>query len=108
MQNVGRAPNWAYQSAVYAAQDMESKDSLMQEMQCRKGNVGTHFMRMSGVGKGKDADLGLCQDRSRTNKRDEAERGEAERDRGPWEGGWTAKEPPMNLNERYRKMGQWA
>ncbi len=30
MQNVGRAPNWAYQSAVHAAQDEESKDSLMQ------------------------------------------------------------------------------
>ncbi len=38
MKNVGRAPNRAYQSAVYAAEDEESKDSLMQEMQCRKGN----------------------------------------------------------------------
>ncbi len=79
MQNVGWAPNWAYQSAVYAAQNEESKDSLMQEMQCRKGNVGTHPMQMLGVGKGKDADLGLCQDGFRTNKK-----GEAERDRGPW------------------------
>ncbi len=35
-------------------------------------------MRMPGVGKGKDADLELCQDGSRTNKR-----GEAEQDRGP-------------------------
>ncbi len=42
MQNVGRAPNRAYQSAVHAAQDEESKDSLTQEMRCRKGNVGTH------------------------------------------------------------------
>ncbi len=33
---------------------------------------------MSGVGKGTDTDLGLCQDGSRTNKR-----GEAERDRVP-------------------------
>ncbi len=45
----------------------------------RKGSVGTHSVRMPGVGKGKDADLGLCQDGSRTNKRDEVER-----DRGPW------------------------
>ncbi len=30
----------------------------MQEMRCRKGNVGTHSMRMPGVGKGKDADRG--------------------------------------------------
>ncbi len=79
MQNVGRAPNWEYQSAVHAAQDEESKDSLMQEMRCRKGNIGTHSMRKPGVGKDKDADLGLCQDGSGTNKR-----GEAERDRGPW------------------------
>ncbi len=49
MQNVGRAPNWVYQSTVYAAQDEESKDTLMQEIQCRKGNVGTHSMRMPGV-----------------------------------------------------------
>ncbi len=49
----------------------------MQEMRCRKGNVGTHPMRMLGVGKGKAADLELCQDGSRTNKS-----GEAEGDRG--------------------------
>ncbi len=79
MQNVGRAPNRAYQSAVNAAQDEESKNSLMQEMRCREGNIRTHSMRMPGVGKGKDADLWFCQDGSRTNKR-----GEAERDRGPW------------------------
>ncbi len=43
------------------------------------------YSKMPGVGKGKDADLGLCQDRSGINKR-----GEAERDRGPrW--GWTSK-----------------
>ncbi len=59
MQNVGRAPDRAYQSVVHAAQDAESKDSLMQEMWCRKRSVGTHSMRMPGVGKGKDADLGL-------------------------------------------------
>ncbi len=54
-------------------------------MQCRKGNVGTHSMRMPGVGKGKDADFGLCEDGCGTNKR-----GEAERDHGlRW--GWTAK-----------------
>ncbi len=62
MQNVGRAPNQAYQSAVHATQDEESKDSLMQKMRCRKGNIGTHSMRMPGVGKGKDADLGFCQE----------------------------------------------
>ncbi len=45
MQNVGRAPNPAYQSAVHAAQDEESKYSLTQEMWCRKGNIGTHSMR---------------------------------------------------------------
>ncbi len=45
----------------------------MQEMWCRKRNIGTHPMRMLGVGKGKDADLRLCQDGSRTNISDEAE-----------------------------------
>ncbi len=78
MQNVGRTPNRAYQSAVHAAQNEESEGSLMQEMRCRKGNVGTHSMRMPGVGKGEDADLGFYQDGSRTNKR-----GEAERNHGP-------------------------
>ncbi len=79
MQNVGRAPNQAHQSEVHAAQDEESKDSLTQEMRFRKGNVGTHSMRMPSVRKGKDTDPGLCQDGPGTNKR-----GEAERDRGPW------------------------
>ncbi len=51
----------------------------MQEMWCKKGNVGTHSMQMSGVEKGKDADLWFCQDGFRTNKR-----GEAERNRSPW------------------------
>ncbi len=37
MRNAGTAPNRAYQSAVYAAHNEESKDSLMQEMRCRKG-----------------------------------------------------------------------
>ncbi len=73
MQNVGRALNQAYQSAIHVVQDEESKDSLMQEMRCRNGNVGTHSMRMPSVGKDKDADLGFCQDGSRTNKRVEAE-----------------------------------
>ncbi len=68
MQNVGEVPNWAYQSTVYAAQDEESKDSLMQEMRCRKGNVGTHSTRMPSVGKDKDADLGLCQDLEQIKK----------------------------------------
>ncbi len=62
----------------YMLHKMRRADSLMQEMRCRKENVGTHSMRMPGVGKGKDADLGLRQDGSRTNKR-----GEAERDRDP-------------------------
>ncbi len=57
MQNVGRALNREYQSTLYTAQDKESKDSLMQEMRCRKGNIGTHSMRMFSVGKDKDADL---------------------------------------------------
>ncbi len=52
--------------------------SAMQEIRCRKGNVGTHSMRMPGVGKGKDADLRLCQDGCGTNKR-----GETEQDCGP-------------------------
>ncbi len=72
------SPNRAYQSAVHAVQDEESKYSLMQEMRCGKGNIGTYSMLMPGVGKGKDADLGFYQDGSRTNKR-----GEAERDRRP-------------------------
>ncbi len=46
----------------------------MQQMRSGKGNVGTHFMRMPDVGKGKDADLVLCQDGSRINKRGEADR----------------------------------
>ncbi len=68
----------AYQSSVYAAQDEESKDSLMQEMRRRKGNVGTHSVLVPGVGKVTDPDLGLCQDGSGTNKR-----GEANWDRDP-------------------------
>ncbi len=64
--------NQAYQFMVYAAQDEKSKDFLMQEMPCRKGNVGTHSMRMPGIGKSKDADLRLCQDGSGTNKENEA------------------------------------
>ncbi len=58
-----------YSICRHAAQDEESKDSLMQEMRCRKGNVGTHSMQMPGVGKGKDTDFGLCKGESRTNKR---------------------------------------
>ncbi len=77
MQNADRAPDRAYQSAIHAAQD-ERKDSLMQEMRCRKGNIGTHSTRMPRVGKGKDADLGLYQDGSGTYKR-----GEPEWDCGP-------------------------
>ncbi len=45
LQNVGRAPNQAYQSALHAEQDKESKDSsLMQEMRRGKRNVSTHPM----------------------------------------------------------------
>ncbi len=43
LQNSGRVPNRAYQSAVYAAKD-ESKDTLKQEMRGRKGNNGIHPM----------------------------------------------------------------
>ncbi len=60
MQNVDRAPNWAYKSALYAAQDKESKESLMQEMWCREGNIGTHSMRMPRVEKDKNTDLGFA------------------------------------------------
>ncbi len=35
-------------------QCMLRADSLMQEMWCRKDNIGTHSMRMPSVGKGKD------------------------------------------------------
>ncbi len=35
---------WAYQSALYAAQDEERKESLVPEMWCREGNFGTHSM----------------------------------------------------------------
>ncbi len=58
----------------YMQHKMRRTGSLMQVMRRRKGNVGTHSTRMSGVGKGRDADLGLCQNGSRTNKRGEAER----------------------------------
>ncbi len=78
MQNVGRAPNWSYQSIVHVAQDEGNKDSLMQKMRRRKGNVGTHCMRLPIVGKGKNADLVLYQDGSGINQR-----GEAEWDDGP-------------------------
>ncbi len=49
----GRAPNQAYQSALYAAQDEESTESLMQEMWCREGNVGTNSKGMPGKNFGK-------------------------------------------------------
>ncbi len=58
---------------------------------------------MPGAGKGKDADLGLYQDESGTNKR-----GRAERYYGPRYEGGTPVQPHMNLKERYRAMGQWA
>ncbi len=60
--------NWAYQSAVYTAQDEKSKDSVTQEMRSRKGNIGTHSVWSHGVGKVKDADFGLCQGGYGTNK----------------------------------------
>ncbi len=75
MQSTCRALNWTYQPAVYAAQDDESKESLIQEMRRRKGNVGTHSVYVPCIGKVKDADLELCQDGSKTNKRGEAEWG---------------------------------
>ncbi len=61
-----------------SAQDEKSKDSLVQEMRCNKGNIGTNSMQMPGIEKGKDADLGLYQDGSGTDKI-----GEAERNSGP-------------------------
>ncbi len=47
-------------------------------MRRRKGSVGTNSVWVPGIGKVKEADFGLCEDESRTNKRSEAER-----DRGP-------------------------
>ncbi len=78
MQNVDRAPYRAYQSVIHAAQDEKGKNPLMQEMRCKKRNIGIHSMKLPGTGKGKDADHGLYQDGSETNKR-----GESERDYGP-------------------------
>ncbi len=75
MQDVGRAPTWACQSAIHAAQDEESRFPYAGDVVQKRKRWYTFY---TGVGKGKDADLGLCQDGSRTNKR-----GEAERDRGP-------------------------
>ncbi len=99
MQHAGRALNWAYQSAVYAAQDEESKDSLMQEMWRRKENVSTYSVLVSGVGKVKDIDLGLCQNGS--------ERIKEARLSGIMALGKeaTPKWSPMNLNENNRAMG---
>ncbi len=54
-------------------QDEKSKECLMQEIWCREGNVKTHSMRMPGIGKDKDVELGICQDRSGSNKRGETE-----------------------------------
>ncbi len=34
MQNVSRPPNWTYESALYAAQDEESEESLMLKIRC--------------------------------------------------------------------------
>ncbi len=53
--------NLPYPSAVHAAQDEENKGSLIQEMRCRKGNIGRRSMRMPGVGKGRPIQtLGLA------------------------------------------------
>ncbi len=60
MQNAGRVLNRAYQSAVYAAQDEENKDYLMQEGLCRKENVGTHSMRMLVLKKMRMQTLGIA------------------------------------------------
>ncbi len=57
MQNVGRAPNWAYHLQYMLH---KSKDSLMQEMRCRKGNISTHFMRIPIVGKVRMQTLGFA------------------------------------------------
>ncbi len=58
----------------------------MQEMRCKKENVGTHSTRIPSIGKGKDADLGHFQDGSGINKK-----GETEQDHGPLLGGWAPK-----------------
>ncbi len=42
-------------------------------MWCREGNARTHYMRMPGVRKDKDADLGFRQDGSESNKRSKTE-----------------------------------
>ncbi len=67
------------------------------QMRCRKGNVDTHSMRMPGVVKGKDVDLGLCQDGSGTSKRGEIV------DLGK---GARLLNSPMNLNESDRAICQ--
>ncbi len=54
---------------------------------------------MPGVGKDKDADLGLCLDGPGSNKE-----GEAEQYRGLRQGDWTAEQLPINLNESVRAM----
>ncbi len=54
---------------MYAAQDEESRDSHLQEMWFRKGNIGTHSAWVPGVGEDNDADVGLCQDGSGANEK---------------------------------------
>ncbi len=103
MQNANRAPYQVYQFAIHVAQDEEGKNQFVQEMRCRKRNIGTHSMGMLGAGNGKDADLGLYQDESGTNKRVEAER-----DYGRQQEVGTTEQPPMNLKDRYGAMGQLA
>ncbi len=44
----------------YMQHKMWRADSLLQEMQCRKGNVATHSVRMPGVGNGKAGALGFA------------------------------------------------
>ncbi len=65
----------AYQSAVYAAQDEESKDSRMQEMRYRKGNILRECLVSEKV---RMQTLGFA------SMDPEQIRGEAEQDRGPW------------------------
>ncbi len=44
---------------MYAAHDEESKNSFLQEMRCKKGNVGTHSIWIINIEKDKDGELCL-------------------------------------------------
>ncbi len=63
----------ARQSEIHAAQDRESKINIMQEMRCRKINVGTYTLRVSGVGEGEERNSWQGPDGTGSDKRSESE-----------------------------------